>query len=92
MSTWTDQMGYPLIDVVRSGDTLTLTQQRFLASINSSFDKNESKFHYKWHIPLTYVISSNTSQVNRSWLKINQSAGKLVTLILLSVFTLYFHP
>ena len=31
MSTWTEQMGFPVINVQRRGETVTLQQERFLS-------------------------------------------------------------
>lgn len=31
MSTWTEQMGFPVIDVQRTGGTVSLQQKRFLS-------------------------------------------------------------
>ena len=31
MSTWTEQMGFPVISVQRTGETVTLKQERFLS-------------------------------------------------------------
>ena len=40
MRTWTEQMGFPVINVIRtSSTTFELTQQRFLANIE---DYNET--------------------------------------------------
>ncbi|KAJ8311696.1 hypothetical protein KUTeg_011051, partial [Tegillarca granosa] len=36
MDTWTKQMGYPVINVKRSGNTITLTQERYLLYPNST--------------------------------------------------------
>jgi aminopeptidase N len=36
MNTWTRQMGYPVITVIRDGDNYILQQDRFLLDGNSS--------------------------------------------------------
>lgn len=32
MQTWTEQMGFPVVNVVKEGNTYKLTQKRFLAN------------------------------------------------------------
>lgn len=46
MDTWIRQMGYPVLEVEQSGDTLTITQQRFTADKDSTFNPQESPFKY----------------------------------------------
>lgn len=57
MDTWTRQMGFPVVNVVKHNSTYTLAQKRFLSNPNSKFDPSESKFNYKWTIPITYITS-----------------------------------
>ncbi|XP_069189951.1 aminopeptidase N [Procambarus clarkii] len=71
MDTWTLQMGYPVIKVVRSADgtSATLTQERFLLvkSANSS-DTHD----YKWWVPLTYTSQDDPNFNNTQamvWMK-----------------------
>jgi len=59
MDSWTRQMGFPLLTVTRKGDTISVTQQRYTADINTTFNPNESKFKYKWDVPVTIFTSSN---------------------------------
>ncbi|XP_023035875.2 uncharacterized protein LOC6650874 [Drosophila willistoni] len=60
MRTWTEQMGYPVLNVTRSSDSgFTITQQRFLSnkvSYNEEFET--SVFNYKWSVPLTYILDT----------------------------------
>ncbi|XP_069952147.1 aminopeptidase N [Cherax quadricarinatus] len=71
MDTWTLQMGYPVIKVVRSSDgtSATLTQERFLLVKN----ENSSDTHdYKWWVPLTYTSQDNPNFNNTQtqvWMK-----------------------
>lgn len=45
MQTWTEQMGLPVVEVKKDGNTYTLTQKRFLANPEDySADFEESKF------------------------------------------------
>ncbi|KAF2365595.1 Peptidase M1 membrane alanine aminopeptidase N-terminal [Trinorchestia longiramus] len=57
MDTWTLQMGYPVIDVVRSDDgTVVLTQERFLLVKNpNSTDTHD----YKWWVPISYTTQGS---------------------------------
>ncbi|XP_037798461.1 aminopeptidase N-like [Penaeus monodon] len=71
MDTWTLQMGYPVIKVIRSpdGSSAILTQERFLLerSANSS-----NTTDYRWWVPLTYTTQSeaNFNQTRASlWMK-----------------------
>lgn len=44
MATWTEQMGFPVVQVRRDADSITLTQERFLADSNLTFNANESPY------------------------------------------------
>ncbi|XP_015606016.1 aminopeptidase N [Cephus cinctus] len=57
MDTWVEQMGYPVITVVRNYTTGTavLTQERFLLTESTVSDNHD----YKWWVPINYVLESN---------------------------------
>lgn len=57
MTTWTEQPGYPVINVVLNGNDAVITQQRFY--LNTSYTSDS-----KWDIPLTYTISHDPNFVN----------------------------
>ncbi|XP_005182090.2 glutamyl aminopeptidase [Musca domestica] len=60
MRTWTEQMGLPVVEVKRQGDTFILSQKRFLANpedYNGNHD--DSPFNYRWSIPITYFTNAN---------------------------------
>ncbi|XP_044586424.1 glutamyl aminopeptidase isoform X2 [Cotesia glomerata] len=59
MDTWTRQMGFPVVNVVKTGLNITLTQKRFLLDPEATCDPQESDYGYKWTIPITYVTSKN---------------------------------
>ncbi|XP_038214671.1 glutamyl aminopeptidase-like isoform X1 [Zerene cesonia] len=64
MDTWTKQMGYPLINVkpkIGTKNTYVLTQSRFLLDPNATYN-DDSDFHYKWFIPITYTTSKGQNQ------------------------------
>lgn len=44
MDTYTRQMGFPLITVNRSGDTLTFTQSRYLSNVHSKYNVSDSPY------------------------------------------------
>ncbi|KAG7172427.1 Glutamyl aminopeptidase-like 3 [Homarus americanus] len=68
MDTWTRQMGYPVVTMVRtSPETLVLTQKRFLQDPTAKHDRSCSEFEYKWDIPISYFTSSD-STTQRAWL------------------------
>ncbi|XP_012276537.1 glutamyl aminopeptidase [Orussus abietinus] len=59
MDTWTRQMGFPVVEVVKNGNSYVLKQKRFLADSELKFDPTESQFGYKWTIPITYITNKN---------------------------------
>ncbi|XP_011645641.1 endoplasmic reticulum aminopeptidase 1-like isoform X2 [Pogonomyrmex barbatus] len=55
MNTWTQQMGFPVVTIIREDSTITATQKRFLASPRENgvnISQPKSPFDYKWYIPL----------------------------------------
>lgn len=46
MATWTQQMGFPVVHVKREADKIILTQERFLADANFTFNATESPFGF----------------------------------------------
>ncbi|XP_012221595.1 endoplasmic reticulum aminopeptidase 1-like isoform X2 [Linepithema humile] len=55
MNTWTQQTGFPLVTIIRDGETVTATQKRFLLSPRekgANISQSKSPFNYKWYIPL----------------------------------------
>ncbi|KAH8358639.1 hypothetical protein KR093_001496, partial [Drosophila rubida] len=62
MRTWTEQMGYPVLNVSRSSAGFTITQQRFLSNKDSYSEVAEpSEFNYKWSVPITYILDTSAS-------------------------------
>ncbi|MCK4849100.1 MAG: ERAP1-like C-terminal domain-containing protein, partial [Candidatus Heimdallarchaeota archaeon] len=55
MKTWVYQLGYPIIEVTRSGNQLTLSQRRFSFLPNDSTDT--------WMIPLTVSLYQETERL-----------------------------
>ncbi|KAH8312019.1 hypothetical protein KR044_009051, partial [Drosophila immigrans] len=59
MRTWTEQMGYPVLNVSRSDAGFIITQQRFLSNKDSYGEAAEpSEFNYKWSVPVTYILDT----------------------------------
>ncbi|XP_069118201.1 endoplasmic reticulum aminopeptidase 2-like [Argopecten irradians] len=52
MSTWTKQMGYPVVTMTRQGDSVHVSQERFLLGR----DGPKSSSSYKWYIPFRYAV------------------------------------
>lgn len=76
MDTWTRQMGFPLITVIRKGDTIIATQKRFL--LTASLD-NETKlqseepmsaFGYKWYVPLSFYTDVQPNDIQHVWMNL----------------------
>jgi len=59
MSTWTDQMGYPYVEIIRDYDQqiIKINQQQFLFDFESEPPK--SPYNYIWSIPLQIKTSSS---------------------------------
>jgi aminopeptidase N len=58
MSTWTDQMGYPYVEIIRDYDKqiIKISQQQFL--FDSESEPPKSPYNYIWSIPLKIKTSS----------------------------------
>nr|CAD7567452.1 unnamed protein product [Timema californicum] len=82
METWTLQMGYPVLGVIRDYDsgTVTVTQERFLIRpATGGTDTHD----YKWWIPLTYTTKSELDFVStetRAWLNVTDTRATLTGL------------
>ena len=78
MDTWILQAGYPLITVKIGGLSVNASQARFLECMNeNATDPNvplNATLGYKWHVPLTYISSSNKDHPKLIWL--NMTDGK----------------
>ncbi|ESO89719.1 hypothetical protein LOTGIDRAFT_218512 [Lottia gigantea] len=69
MDTWTLQMGYPLVTVKHTDNTVTLSQERYLFNKQQP-EKSEftSPYNYKWYIPFTYVTDKSPSTKKTIWM------------------------
>ncbi|XP_073818639.1 glutamyl aminopeptidase-like isoform X2 [Musca autumnalis] len=79
MQTFTEQMGLPVVEVKRNGNSYTLTQKRFFAN-PEDYDGTytDSPFNYHWSIPITYFTSSN-SEVQRTIFNYNDNEVTVTT-------------
>nr|CAD7587585.1 unnamed protein product [Timema genevievae] len=82
METWTLQMGYPVLGVIRDYDsgTVTVTQERFLIRPSTG---GTDTHDYKWWIPLTYTTKSEMDFVStetRAWLNATDTRATLTGL------------
>ncbi|XP_026732287.1 glutamyl aminopeptidase-like isoform X1 [Trichoplusia ni] len=62
MDTWTRQKGYPVLEI-KPGDmpnTYFVTQTRFLIDPEAEH-ANDSKFKYRWFVPITYTSNTGPS-------------------------------
>jgi aminopeptidase N len=71
MSTWTDQMGYPYIEIIRDYDQqiIKISQQQFL--FDSEAKPPKSPYNYLWSIPLK-IKSSSSLSTDIIWFSKNQ--------------------
>ncbi|XP_043068195.2 glutamyl aminopeptidase [Drosophila bipectinata] len=65
MRTWTEQMGYPVLNVSKTDTGFLVTQQRFLSNPASYAEApNDSEFQYKWSVPITYSLGSSSEETS----------------------------
>nr|CAD7442360.1 unnamed protein product [Timema bartmani] len=82
METWTLQMGYPVLGVIRDYDSgaVTVTQERFLIRPSTG---GTDTHDYKWWIPLTYTTKSEMDFIStetRAWLNATDTRATLTGL------------
>lgn len=76
MRTWTEQMGYPVLNVRRvSENAFMLEQQRFLSN-KDSYDEvvDPVEFGYKWTVPVTYFLDSSPAEFSGVVFEYNQDS------------------
>ncbi|OWF44858.1 endoplasmic reticulum aminopeptidase 2-like [Mizuhopecten yessoensis] len=75
MDTWTQQMGYPVVTMNRSGEFVQVTQERFLLGLDvKKKEKYSSPFNYKWNIPFRYAVAK-TSGISDQLINIHIDSG-----------------
>ncbi|XP_030559529.1 glutamyl aminopeptidase-like [Drosophila novamexicana] len=75
MRTWTEQMGYPVLNVRRASETsFIISQQRFLSNKASYEEAVEStEFGYRWSVAITYFLdTSESNEVHSSLFEYDQ--------------------
>lgn len=79
MSTWTEQMGYPVLSVTRvASNEFQVDQKRFMTDSNNDPNKPESTHGYKWDVPVTYFTDKDTLEnVTRVWLNKDQKSIRI---------------
>nr|AMO02529.1 aminopeptidase N5 [Tityus serrulatus] len=79
MDTWTLQMGFPLVTVLRNKSTITVRQSRFHlipAEIDETNQQDLSPYSYIWYIPLTY-LTDQSFETKHIWLNTTTSSFQL---------------
>jgi aminopeptidase N len=83
MDTWTLQMGYPVLEVIRnySSGTFKLKQKWFLVNPLSQIQNNKFEYNkYRWYIPVTYtnkIESDFRFEKETLWFKPKEAESKL---------------
>jgi len=57
MKVWTDQKGFPIVNLRKQGDVFHVEQQDVLEELKNGNQKSEKR--QKWSIPLSYVTQSH---------------------------------
>ncbi|KAI4480304.1 hypothetical protein M0804_010302 [Polistes exclamans] len=73
MDTWTQQMGFPLVTIIRDGNTITASQKRFLILPNENDTEifnQKSPFNYKWYVPLSYYTDKEPHKLQNVWMNL----------------------
>ncbi|XP_016980391.2 glutamyl aminopeptidase [Drosophila rhopaloa] len=61
MLTWTEQMGYPVLNVSKVAAGFQITQQRFLSNpVSYEEAPEDSAYGYKWSVPITYTAEDGS--------------------------------
>ena len=80
MDTWTLQKGYPVVNVIRNGNTLELTQNWFLLNPANKVQNNPAEYNsYRWYVPFTFTtknIGDFSFESKTYWLKKNDTQSK----------------
>lgn len=90
MNTWTQQMGFPVVNIIRDGDTITATQKRFLTSPRddrTNISQPKSPFNYKWYVPLNCYTNKEPPDQLEAWM--NMTNGNICKTIMPNIYILY---
>ncbi|KAM0730528.1 Endoplasmic reticulum aminopeptidase 1 [Formica fusca] len=80
MNTWTQQMGFPLVNIIRDGDTITATQKRFLTSPRdnkTNILQPKSPFGYKWYVPLNCYTNKEPPDHLEAWMNMTNASFEI---------------
>uniref|UniRef100_A0A4W6BL56 Aminopeptidase n=1 Tax=Lates calcarifer TaxID=8187 RepID=A0A4W6BL56_LATCA len=66
MDTWTNQMGYPVLDLSVSETNAKLSQERFLLDPKADANQPPSPLGYKWTIPVKWHSVKSDKNINYS--------------------------
>ncbi|XP_029156919.1 endoplasmic reticulum aminopeptidase 1-like isoform X3 [Nylanderia fulva] len=80
MNTWTQQMGFPLVNIIREGDTITATQKRFLTSPGddkTNISQPKSPFDYKWYVPLNCYTNKEPPDQLETWMNMTNASFEI---------------
>ncbi|XP_073949016.1 glutamyl aminopeptidase-like [Choristoneura fumiferana] len=61
MVTWTNQMGYPLLTVLKEADTYLITQSRFLLD-PKAVPLRDTEYDYRWFVPITFKTNKGVHE------------------------------
>lgn len=92
MNTWIQQMGFPLVTIIREDSTITVTQKRFLASPREyevNISQPKSPFDYKWYIPLNCYTDKDDPLESPMEVWMNMTNGKNIKIYLSIQFETY---
>jgi len=69
MDTWTRQMGYPVLQVERSGpSSYRVRQRRYLTDSRLEGQGATSPYNYRWEVPITWTSSLAPNSTELKWL------------------------
>ena len=81
MDTWTTQKGYPVVNVTRVNNELSLTQNWFLLNPLNKVQNTPEYAKYKWYIPFTYTTKTESDfrfESKTHWFRKEEDKCKLI--------------
>ncbi|XP_028402372.1 glutamyl aminopeptidase-like [Dendronephthya gigantea] len=74
METWTEQMGYPVINITRAGSGKGNADQKHFLLDPKAKVTEPSPFNYKWTVKLNYITEGNSNVKNQKIVWMNRSS------------------
>lgn len=69
MDSWTRQMGYPVLQVTRSGtSSYRVQQERYLTDSSLAGQGDTSPYGYRWDVPVTWISEIAPNSTELQWL------------------------